>query len=94
VSTSATKSTQIQLFGGSAFTVGLIFVTLKLAGVIAWPWWIVTIPFWGGVAFVFALVIIGFGLVALGAIAVAVLALISRTLSKIRAFPNNRNRRP
>ena len=27
----------------------LIFVTLKLCGVIDWSWWIVTAPLWGGV---------------------------------------------
>jgi hypothetical protein len=27
---------------------GLIFVVLKLTGVINWSWWWVTLPFWGG----------------------------------------------
>lgn len=27
---------------------GLLFVALKLTGVIAWSWWWVTAPFWGG----------------------------------------------
>ena len=39
----------------------LIFLTLKLSGVIAWSWWWVTAPLWG----VFALLLIGF-LVLLG----------------------------
>lgn len=26
---------------------GLIFITLKLCGVIDWSWWWVTAPFWG-----------------------------------------------
>jgi len=26
---------------------GLIFITLKLIGVIAWSWWLVTAPIWG-----------------------------------------------
>lgn len=30
---------------------GVLFVGLKLAGFIAWSWWWVTLPFWGGVAF-------------------------------------------
>lgn len=35
----------------STFTLlGLIFVTLKLTGHITWSWWLVTIPFWGGLA--------------------------------------------
>ena len=29
---------------------GVVFVTLKLCGVIAWSWWWVTAPFWGGFA--------------------------------------------
>lgn len=29
---------------------GLLFVALKLTGVIAWSWWWVTAPFWGGFA--------------------------------------------
>lgn len=29
---------------------GLIFVTLKLTGHITWSWWLVTLPFWGGLA--------------------------------------------
>jgi hypothetical protein len=29
---------------------GLIFITLKLTGVISWSWWWVTIPFWGSLA--------------------------------------------
>ena len=40
---------------------GLLFVTLKLTGVIAWSWFWVTSPFWGGLAFMvlfFLLVII------------------------------------
>jgi hypothetical protein len=31
---------------------GVLFVGLKLAGVIGWPWWLVTLPFWGGFAVV------------------------------------------
>ena len=40
---------------------GLIFVTLKLAeiGVVAtWSWWLVTLPFYGPVAFVLGLVLV------------------------------------
>lgn len=29
---------------------GVLFVALKLTGVIAWSWWLVTAPFWGGLA--------------------------------------------
>ncbi len=27
---------------------GILFVALKLTGVIDWSWWWVTLPFWGG----------------------------------------------
>ena len=31
---------------------GVAFIVLKLIGVIAWSWWWVTCPFWGGLALV------------------------------------------
>lgn len=31
---------------------GVLFVGLKLTGFIGWPWWLVTVPFWVGFAFV------------------------------------------
>jgi hypothetical protein len=37
---------------------GIVFVTLKLTGFIDWSWWWVTLPFWGGIALVFAIVAI------------------------------------
>lgn len=33
---------------------GIVFVTLKLCNVIAWSWWWVTAPFWGGLVLLFA----------------------------------------
>jgi hypothetical protein len=36
---------------------GVVFVTLKLAGVIDWSWWWVTLPFWGSFALFVAIVI-------------------------------------
>ena len=36
---------------------GVVFVTLKLLGVIDWSWWLVTLPFWGGAVLV--LVVVG-----------------------------------
>lgn len=44
---------------------GVAFVILKLCGVIDWSWWLVTLPFWGGLAialviFVILLVIAAF----------------------------------
>jgi hypothetical protein len=37
---------------------GLLFVYLKLTHVIDWSWWYVTLPFWGGVALVLAIVVL------------------------------------
>lgn len=30
----------------------IVFITLKLCGVINWSWWLVTLPLWGGWAVV------------------------------------------
>ena len=30
---------------------GVAFVVLKLTGYITWSWWLVTLPFWGGIVF-------------------------------------------
>lgn len=38
---------------------GVVFVTLKLCGVIGWSWWFVTLPFWGGVAIAMLIVLVG-----------------------------------
>ena len=39
---------------------GVLFVALKLCGVIHWSWWWVTAPFWGGLALVLVpLIVIG-----------------------------------
>lgn len=61
--TTVTNSGGIGVFG----LLGVVFVTLKLLGVITWSWWWVTLPFWGG-----------FALVAVILIIVAVLAYIAR----------------
>lgn len=37
---------------------GLIFITLKLTGVIAWSWWWVLSPFWIPVALAVAIFIV------------------------------------
>jgi len=39
----------------------LLFLGLKLGGVITWSWWWVTAPLWGPIAFVI-LVVIVFGI--------------------------------
>ena len=54
---------------------GLLFVGLKLTGYIAWSWWWVTLPFWGGLALLLAVAI---GAAALAGILTAVIDLIER----------------
>lgn len=33
----------------------VLFVGLKLTGHIDWSWWLITLPMWGGIVFMFAL---------------------------------------
>ena len=40
------KSNGIGFFG----LLGIVFIVLKLCGVINWSWWLVTLPLWGGLA--------------------------------------------
>ncbi len=42
----------------------LIFLVLKLTGVIAWSWWWVTCPLWGGFVFVIAFIGLVLGIAA------------------------------
>lgn len=73
VSTAATAAGAV---AGSSFptlsVLGLIFITLKLTGFIAWSWWWVTVPFWGPLALVIGLGIAGLAIyvLALGLIAI------------------------
>jgi hypothetical protein len=30
----------------------VIFLVLKLTGLITWSWWLVTLPLWGGIGFI------------------------------------------
>ena len=39
---------------------GVAFVILKLCKVITWSWWLVTLPFWGGLALVLVVLLIIF----------------------------------
>jgi len=39
---------------------GVVFVTLKLCGVIDWSWWWVTAPFWGVFAFILGVFLVAF----------------------------------
>lgn len=60
------KSESSSAAGGGISVFGLLgvaFVVMKLCGVIAWSWWWVTLPFWGVMAFIVAvLAFCGFGL--------------------------------
>ena len=37
---------------------GLLFIGLKLANVITWSWWLVTLPIWGGAALILIFLLI------------------------------------
>jgi hypothetical protein len=52
---------------GVCSLLGVLFVGLKLGGVITWSWWWVTLPFWGGLACL-AVFLIGCGLLYLACI--------------------------
>lgn len=45
-SSSSSSSGGIGILG----LLGVLFVGLKLTGVIDWSWWYVTLPFWGALA--------------------------------------------
>ncbi len=51
----------------------VVFLVLKLVGVIAWSWWLVTLPLWIGLALTLAIYV-------LGLIGVGVFAAISRAI--------------
>lgn len=46
--------------GGIGFlgALGILFIGLKLAHVIAWPWWLVLLPLWGPFTFVLLLLVL------------------------------------
>lgn len=50
---SDSNKTEISI-GGLSFSslLFIVFLVLKLTGVITWSWWWVTAPLWGGVALV------------------------------------------
>ena len=54
MSTSRSSSSGIGAMG----LLGVAFVVLKLCGVINWSWWLVTLPFWGGLALVLVILLI------------------------------------
>lgn len=55
-SSSSTQSGGIGILG----LLGVLFVGLKLAGIITWSWWYVTLPFWGGIALVLGILAVVF----------------------------------
>jgi len=59
MSNSSNSSSGIGVLG----LLGVVFVTLKLMGVINWSWWYVTMPFWGGFALLLIVMAICFVLV-------------------------------
>jgi len=58
VSNSSSSSGGIGVLG----LLGVAFVVLKLTGVINWSWWLVTLPFWGGLALILAIAAIAIGI--------------------------------
>ena len=43
---------------GISFVVGIVFIILKLVGVIEWSWWWVTLPLWGGIVLLGVLLVV------------------------------------
>lgn len=63
------NSNSVQSSGGIGILglLGVLFVGLKLGGIITWSWWWVTAPFWGGIALVLSILAVVF----IGAVIVA-----------------------
>lgn len=63
------NSSSVQASGGISILglLGVLFVGLKLGGIITWSWWYVTLPFWGGLALVLGILLVVF----IGALIVA-----------------------
>jgi len=53
-SSSNSSSAGIDVLG----LLGVLLVGLKLTGYIDWSWWLVTLPFWGGIALVIIAVLV------------------------------------
>ena len=52
---------------GFSGLLAIVFITLKLCGVINWSWWWVTCPLWGGIALGLAILLV----IVIGAFAIA-----------------------
>ena len=61
MATSSSSSRGISTLG----LLGVAFVVLKLTGYIDWSWWWVTLPFWGGIALLLVIFIVGIAATAL-----------------------------
>ncbi len=57
------KASQV-VAGNLMLAVFLLFLGLKLFGVIDWSWWWVTSPLWIGLAIALAVMVVGLGFVA------------------------------
>lgn len=69
--------------GVGIFTLlGLLFVGLKLGGVIAWSWWWVTAPFWGGIALCVGVMVLYALIVAISCAIAAIIQYIAFKLRK------------
>lgn len=57
---SSSTSNSSTAYGGTSILglLGIAFVVLKLVGVIDWSWWLVTLPFWGGLALVVVILVL------------------------------------
>ena len=56
---------------GFAGLLGIVFIVLKLCGVITWSWWWVTCPLWIGLAIGLGTMLIGAGIVVLAGLIAA-----------------------
>jgi len=50
----SSSSSSVSILG----LLGVAFVVLKLCGVINWSWWWVTLPFWGPLAILAAILLV------------------------------------
>jgi len=56
MSDNSNNSGGIGVFG----LLGVLFIGLKICGVITWSWWYVTLPLWGGLALFATIALISF----------------------------------
>jgi len=54
----ATKDVNVQVGPNFLGLLTIVFITLKLTGYIAWSWWWVLAPLWGGAVLFLAIVAI------------------------------------